>query len=107
MNSYFNEYTKIRKIALRSPTEAYRSEERILSQWNELHYTAAVDFSRSQEEHKLFARIYAAEGIEIEMIPGTDELSLDSIYVRDSIISTPRGLVLASMGKNREKENQR
>ncbi len=33
------------------------------------------------------------------MIPGSSELFLDSIYVRDSMINTPEGLILASMGK--------
>ena len=97
--SAFNEYSTIRRIALRSPEEAFKGQQRIDEQWKRLHYTSRPDFERAAQEHQQFRKIFASEGIELVMIPGSSELFLDSIYVRDSMINTPEGLILASMGK--------
>ena len=97
--SAFNEYSTIRRIALRSPEEAFRGQQRIDEQWKRLHYTSKPDFETAAQEHRQFREIFVSEGIELVMIPGSSELFLDSIYVRDSMINTPEGLILASMGK--------
>ncbi|MED5290178.1 MAG: arginine deiminase family protein [SAR324 cluster bacterium] len=97
--SAFNEYSTIRRIALRTPEEAFRGQQRIDEQWKRLHYTSRPDFETAAQEHRQFREIFASEGIELVMIPGSSELFLDSIYVRDSMINTPEGLILASMGK--------
>ena len=96
--SAFNEYSTIRRIALRSPEEAFQGQQRIDEQWKRLHYTSRPDFETATQEHRQFREIFASEGIELVMIPGSSELFLDSIYVRDSMINTPEGLILASMG---------
>ena len=95
----FNEYSQIRRMALRAPEEAFRQQQTIDEQWERLHYYGKPDFEESMEEHQSLRKILSGEEIEILMIPGSEKLFLDSIYVRDSMINTPRGLVLASMGK--------
>ena len=95
----FNEYSQIRRMALRAPEEAFRQQQTIDEQWERLHYYGKPDFEESMEEHQGLREILSVEGIEILMIPGSEKLFLDSIYVRDSMINSPEGLILASMGK--------
>ena len=95
----FNEYSQIRLMSLRAPEEAFRKQQTIDEQWERLNYFGKPNFEESMEEHQSLREILSGQGIEILMIPGSEKLFMDSIYVRDSMINTPRGLVLASMGK--------
>ena len=97
--SSFNEYSTIHRLALRDPKEAFKQQQIIDEQWERLHYYGKPDFEEAIREHVGLQEILKGEGIEILLIPGATKLFLDSIYVRDSIINTPKGLVLASMGK--------
>ncbi|MEE3122581.1 MAG: arginine deiminase family protein [SAR324 cluster bacterium] len=96
----FNEYSNIRSLALRNPLESFQNAQRVRSQWKELHYLAEPDLEKAVREHECFRKMFSGIGIETVMMPGRETLSLDSIYVRDSLIATPKGFVLASMGKD-------
>ena len=68
--SAFNEYSTIRRIALRTPEEAFRGQQTIDEQWKRLHYTSKPDFEKAAQEYRQFREIFASEGIELVMIPG-------------------------------------
>ena len=95
--SAFNEYSTIRRIALRAPEEAFQGQQRIDEQWKRLHYTSRPDFETAAQEHRQFREIFVSEGIELVMIPGSSELFLDSFYVRDSMIYSRDVLFLGCM----------
>ena len=98
--SVFNEYSNLQSLALRNSLESFQDAQRVRSQWKELHYLAEPDLEKAIWEHECFRKIFSGIGIETVMMSGSEILSLDSIYVRDSLISTPKGFVLASMGKD-------
>ena len=66
----FNEYSQIRRMALRAPEEAFRQQQTIDEQWERLHYYGKPDFEESMEEHQSLRKILSGEEIEILMIPG-------------------------------------
>ena len=96
----FNEYAPLRKVALRSPETAFASEAQLADQWRQLGWRAAPDFKAAIREYEGFARKIIDAGAEAVFLSGGAGLTLDSLYVRDSAITTKKGVVLCRMGKD-------
>lgn len=98
-----NEYGKISRIAIRRPEKAFVSQSVITAQWQALNYHAAPDFERTVGEYEVLMEILAKTGAEIIELESIADSSLDSIYVRDSLITSPKGLIKAQMGKEQRR----
>ena len=99
METEFNEYSRIGRLVIRRPEAAFASPQRIAAQWRALNFHAAPDFGAAVSEYAAFEAILARFADEVIALPDAEGLGLDSLYVRDSLIVTPKGLVAASMGK--------
>ncbi len=95
----FNEYGKLKTVAVRTPAAAYRSEERIAAEWQRLRFHSAPKLSAAHVEHESFVGLLRAAGCEVIMLPDEDRLTLDSIYARDALVVSPKGLILCNMGR--------
>ena len=98
-NTGLNEYGPLRRVALRHAREAYGGQDAINASWRELNYLEPPDYGRALADFDRFAEILGETGAEIEYLPATDGLTLDSLYVHDSAVPGPRGIVLCNMGK--------
>ncbi len=94
-----NEYGALRRVALRHPRAAFGGPEVIAGSWRELNYLAAPDYGRALADYDRFAEILSDSGAEIDWLPAGSGLTLDSLYVHDSALPGPRGMVLCNMGK--------
>ncbi len=94
-----NEYGRLRRVALRHPRAAFGGPEVIAASWRELNYLAAPDYGRALTDYDRFADILTGIGAEIDWLPAGEGLTLDSLYVHDSALPGPRGIVLCNMGK--------
>ena len=99
MQRSFNEYGTLARVALRHPREAFVDQARIDAEWQGLNYTARPDMQRALAEYEKFAGVVGGAGVLVDYLPAAEGLTLDSLYVRDAAIETPRGLVLCFMGK--------
>ena len=97
--SAFDEYSPLRRVAIRRPEAAFHSDARLAQEWRALNYHSRPDLSGAIDEYDKFSSLLEAQGAELISLPDAEGLTLDSIYVRDSLIVTPRGIVLANMGK--------
>jgi N-dimethylarginine dimethylaminohydrolase len=94
-----NEYGRLKQVALRGAAEAFRTSSKIAAEWRDLNYHEAPDLEAAKAESAAFAALLAAAGAEIIPLPADDGLTLDAIYVRDSLITSPKGLIKPRMGK--------
>jgi len=99
LNTPLSEYGAIRRVALRRPDEAFLDQERLDREWRGLNYTAVPDFVGARREHAGLVAALSAIGAEIDYLPRHAHLTIDSIYVRDAAIVSPKGVILCSMGK--------
>jgi N-dimethylarginine dimethylaminohydrolase len=95
----FNEFGQIAKVALRRSNDAFVSDAKIDSEWQDLNYHARPDFAAAALEYKNFEAVLAGQGAEVIALGQGEGLTLDALYTRDSLVITPRGLVLPRMGK--------
>lgn len=97
--SAFNEYGKIERMAIRTAPNAFRSQEQADAQWQDLRFYENVNVDESYKEYENFKNIFVSAGIALDELPANDSLTLDSIYVRDAAIISPKGLILMNMGR--------
>ena len=95
----FNEYSPLKRVALRRPEAAFKDDARIDAEWKPLNYHSRPDLAGAVREYDKFSELLSQGGAELITLPDAPGLTLDSLYVRDSLIVTPKGLVLAHMGK--------
>jgi N-dimethylarginine dimethylaminohydrolase len=93
---------RLRRVLLRHARDAFVDQRTVDTQWERLDYLAAPSFDGARRESDAFARLLESLGVRVEWIHERDAatpLTLDSIYVRDAVLVTDGGAVLARMGK--------
>jgi N-dimethylarginine dimethylaminohydrolase len=94
-----SEVGKIEAILLKHPREAFVSQANVDTQWKELNYFGPPDFNRALSEYQSFLNILKGEHIDINFLSHRDSTGIDSVYIRDTVIITPKGAILCNMGK--------
>lgn len=94
-----SEVGKIESILIKHPDNAFISQSNIDAQWKKLNYSSCPDFNRAGEEYEQFVSLLNEEISEIHYLPRADNVGIDSIYTRDSLIITNQGIILCNMEK--------
>jgi N-dimethylarginine dimethylaminohydrolase len=87
------------RVVVKHPREAFVDDATIAAQWQALNFSAPPDVARAADEHDRFADLLRSAGAAVDFLPGGGGTTLDSIYVRDASIVSPRGMILCRMGK--------
>jgi N-dimethylarginine dimethylaminohydrolase len=101
------------QIIVRHARDAFDGHEAIAAQWRDLNFTAAPDYTRAVNQYDRIVETLRTSGAQVvehppsprlrraSPAPSTEHpaLSLDSIYVRDASVMSPRGAILCRMGK--------
>ena len=100
----WNEYSPLKAVAVRTPENAFVSGDKIDSEWQTLRFHSRPDLAVAIAEHSAFVKILEDFGAKVIPLPGGDGLTLDSLYVRDGALVTPKGLILCHMGRQSRHE---
>src|SRR5213083_837236 len=90
---------RLRRVAVKHARDAFRSDASLDRQWRDLSYTARPDLARAMSEYERFLALLRGAGADVHCLPPSEQVGLDSIYVRDASIACDRGVILCSMGK--------
>ena len=99
----FNEFDRLADVALRVPMAAWRSQDLIERQWQDLDYRFQPDLEKAQLEYRRLIDHLRQQGTRIHFFPEDVSLSLDCLYVRDASIVAPDGMILCAMGKRQRR----
>jgi N-dimethylarginine dimethylaminohydrolase len=94
-----SEVAKIQSIFVKKPLAAFKSEDYISGQWQELNYLGKPDFEKAEKEYQTFEEILKKNGAQLNYFPESDQVKMDSIYCRDAAIATDGGMIICRMGK--------
>ncbi len=97
--SAWNEYSPLKQVGVRSAENAFRDDMRLDEQWQKLRFYERPNLKEAIREYQLFQGRLRASGATLIELNDHDDLTLDSIYTRDNIIVSPRGLILCNMGR--------
>ncbi len=95
--SGLNEYGAIRRMALRHARDAYLSQARLDAVWLAEEFVAAPDYAEALAEYDRFTAAIEAAGVPLEFMPADERDGISAIYVRDSSIVAPGGVILGRM----------
>ena len=93
-----SEVAPLRRVLLKHAREALVGPERLAGQWRALGWASPPDYDAACRESDALATLLESLGARIEWMPARDN-GLDSIYVRDAVVVTDAGAILACMGK--------
>lgn len=98
------EIGEIKSLLLKRPLEAFIDQTAIDRQWKDLNYADRPDYEGVCAEYDLFLSLLREHIPQINFQPTHPETGLDSIYIRDPLIITSQGAILANMGKIQRRE---
>lgn len=99
MSAEFNEFSTLEKVLVKSPSNAFVSQSVLNDTWLSHNYLECPDLDAANNEHARFVAILREAGIETLIAPENSKTSIDSLYMRDSSLMTPHGMILCNMGK--------
>lgn len=94
-----NEVDPIAMLVVKHARDAFGDASAVAEQWQALNFTAAPDFSKALAQYDVLLDLLRQSGATIHQLPVDRDAGIDSIYVRDASVVTPRGIVLCRMGK--------
>jgi len=94
-----SETGRLRRVLLKSPAAAFRSDVEVGRQWRALNYLSPPDLSAARVEYESLVELLTARGVELCFLPEHPDTGMDSLYVRDAAIVTDDGAILCRMGK--------
>jgi N-dimethylarginine dimethylaminohydrolase len=94
-----NEYLSLEQVLVKSPDAAFLDQQNVSKQWADHRYLACPDYDKAVREHAAFVEILTKSGAEVLTAPRHELTGIDSLYIRDSSIVTPAGMILCAMGK--------
>jgi N-dimethylarginine dimethylaminohydrolase len=89
----------IRQLVVKHAAEAFCDPATIEAEWRDLNYLGPPDFARARDEYEAFLELVGRAGADVRRLPSSTGVGLDSMYTRDASICSPRGMILARMGK--------
>jgi N-dimethylarginine dimethylaminohydrolase len=95
----FNNWGKLKTVAVRSPASAFVSNAKIDAEWKDLNFHSRPDLQNAHKEYERVESILKSTGANVIDLGVGDGLTLDSLYTHDALIITPKGLVRPRMGK--------
>jgi N-dimethylarginine dimethylaminohydrolase len=89
----------LRRVAVKRPEEAFRSDEAIQNEWPHLNYLRAPNLPEAMREHRAFMALVTRLGAETLELPKDNRTGLDSLYAHDPVLITDAGVIVCQMGK--------
>ena len=89
----------IGSVLIKHPQDAFRCNDHLLAQWEELGYPSCPDYDKALAEYEQFVDLLEAHVPTIHYLPAADQTGADSIYVHDPVLVTRQGAILCNMGK--------
>jgi N-dimethylarginine dimethylaminohydrolase len=90
---------RLRRVVVKHVRDAFVDEAAIDRQWQDLNYYGRPDLPRAIEEYDRFVELMSRFDIAVDFLPVDSKVGMDSLYPRDTTITTDRGVILCNMGK--------
>lgn len=92
-------FKSLERVIVKHPNEAFISQEHLANQWKVFNYLQEPDFEEAVREYKGFIEILEKHVAQIDYLPASEKVGLDSIYAHDPVKFTPAGAIILKSGK--------
>ena len=91
--------TRLRRVIVKRPEEAFLTPDHIEKQWKDLAYSRPPHIAHAARDHQRFVSLMEEAGAEVLSLPADDRTGLDSLYAHDPVLVTDRGAIIFQTGK--------
>lgn len=92
-----NEYGALKRVIICPAETAYRDQPRLDAVWQGEEFLGRPDIAEARREYDRFAEALAGSGAEIDVFAEAEGLGISAIYIRDSSLVAPGGVILCRM----------
>lgn len=92
-------YEPLRRVIVKRPQEAFKSQAHLDENWKRFNYVSVPDYEEALREYETFLGILKEHVEEIDFLPQAEETGLDSLYAHDPVKFTPGGAIILKSGK--------
>jgi arginine deiminase len=92
-------HKSLNKVILKHPKDAFISQEHLRDEWEKFNYINEPDYIKAQNEYEKFHAIIKEHVAEIEFLPASETVGLDSLYAHDPVKFTKNGAIILKSGK--------
>ncbi|MEW9050069.1 MAG: arginine deiminase family protein [Neobacillus sp.] len=92
-------YQTLHKVILKHPRDAFISQEHLRKNYERFNYINEPDYIKAQAEYEQFLTIIKEHVAEIEFLPLSETVGLDSLYAHDPVKFTRKGAIILKSGK--------
>ncbi len=100
-------HKRIERILIKHPKDAFISQENLSKTWETFNYTSEPVYETVLKEYEVFENIIRENVTNVDYLPQSNNVGLDSIYTHDSLKITEKGAIFFNTGKVlRQKEGR-
>lgn len=100
-------HKRIDRILIKHPKDAFISQENLSKTWETFNYTSEPVYETVLKEYEVFENIIRENVTNVDYLPQSNNVGLDSIYTHDSLKITEKGAIFFNTGKVlRQKEGR-
>lgn len=92
-------HKQIERILIKHPKDAFISQKHLAENWEKFNYTSEPDYETVLKEYDFFEAIIKENVTNVDYLPQSDNVGLDSIYTHDSLKITEKGAIFFNTGK--------
>jgi len=92
-------YRSLERVIVKHPNEAFRNQSHLENEWKKFNYLEEPDFKEAVHEFQNFISILEEHVSQIDFLPASSEVGMDSLYAHDPVKFTPAGAIILKSGK--------
>ncbi|WHY94840.1 arginine deiminase family protein [Neobacillus cucumis] len=92
-------HKKLGHVIVKHPKDAFRNQEHLSKEWKKFNYLEEPDFTKAQHEYDKFLSILKQHVEQIDFLPASESVGLDSLYAHDPVKFTKNGAIILKSGK--------
>lgn len=92
-------YRPLKRVIVKHPNDAFRNQNHLEDKWKIFNYLEEPIFEEAVHEFSDFIAILEKHVPQIDYLPISNEVGMDSLYAHDPVKFTPAGAIILKSGK--------
>jgi arginine deiminase len=92
-------YKSLERVIVKHPNEAFINQEHLSKEWKTFNYLEEPKFNEAVKEYAEFISILEKHVPQIDYLPASTEVGMDSLYAHDPVKLTSAGAIILKSGK--------
>ena len=92
-------YKPLKRVIVKHPHDAFLNQQHLANEWRKYNYIEEPDFQEAVLEYRSFLEILTKYVPQIDYLPISKEVGIDSLYAHDPVKFTAQGAIILKSGK--------